>query len=289
MASSTSVAAQGAAAGVRSRGRARLLVFPREHGAWGILLVPLVAGGWMGYQPGSLGPLLLFTVAVLALFLLRTPLEAWLGGAAIRAHTAAERALARKAAGLYALLAMLAGFTLLRHGPAAGLLWLGMVAALCGFAQAGLRRLRRETRVPAQVIGAVGLTATAPGAYYVAAGALDQTAYVLWLVNWLFAAHQIHYVHLRIGAAKARTRPEKFRAGRGFVITQSVLLGGLAGVAAASYAPPMLFLAFIPALVRAAVWFQQPQGTLSVRRLGFSELAQNIAFGVLVIVTLQVG
>ena len=55
------------------RGDPVLPIFPREHGAWGMLLIPLgtaagVAGRWDV-------PLTLFLAAVLALFLLRVPAE----------------------------------------------------------------------------------------------------------------------------------------------------------------------------------------------------------------------
>ena len=61
--------------------RARALVFPREHGAWGILLVPLVSGAVVGALGSGfhLPPLLFFLTAALALFLLRTPVESLLG------------------------------------------------------------------------------------------------------------------------------------------------------------------------------------------------------------------
>ena len=60
--------------------RRRALILPREHGAWGILLVPLVTGAAVGLQAGGpFYPVLLFTTAVVALFWLRTPLESWFG------------------------------------------------------------------------------------------------------------------------------------------------------------------------------------------------------------------
>ena len=56
--------------------RQKSLIIPREHGAWGILLVPLVTGAVVGLAAGgsglSLAPL---TVAVLTLFWLRTLVE----------------------------------------------------------------------------------------------------------------------------------------------------------------------------------------------------------------------
>ena len=56
------------------------LIAPREHGAWGLLFVPLVTGGAVGLLAGGdVAPLIAFTVAALGLFWIRTPLESWLG------------------------------------------------------------------------------------------------------------------------------------------------------------------------------------------------------------------
>lgn len=54
--------------------RVRALVVPREHGAWGLLLVPLFTRVVAGYaSEHRIGPLLIFMVAALSLFWLRTP------------------------------------------------------------------------------------------------------------------------------------------------------------------------------------------------------------------------
>ena len=80
-------------------GRRRSLVFPREHGAWGILLVPLVTGASAGLLAGGrAGPLAPLSIAVLALFWLRTPVESWMGTAPVRVRTGSELELVRNAA-----------------------------------------------------------------------------------------------------------------------------------------------------------------------------------------------
>jgi hypothetical protein len=47
------------------------------------------------------------------------------------------------------------------------------------------------------MIGAAGLTATAPAAYYVVTSRLDAAAWSLWAANLMFAMNQIQYVQLR--------------------------------------------------------------------------------------------
>ena len=76
----------------------------------------------------------------------------------------------------------------------------------------------------AQLVGTLGLTSTAPAAYYIAAGHLDERAFALWATNWLFAANQIHFVQLRIHAAQAHGFSERFKQGWTFFLTQPAVL-----------------------------------------------------------------
>jgi hypothetical protein len=74
------------------RARRRALIVPREHGAWGLLVVPLFTGVAAGLATAHRAwPLLVFTVATLSLFWLRTPLESFIGTGSLTAHTSGER------------------------------------------------------------------------------------------------------------------------------------------------------------------------------------------------------
>ena len=264
--------------------RTRSFVIPREHGAWGILLVPLVTGGWIGYEAGArIAPLLLFAVAAVALFCLRTPAEVWLETSPLRAQTSAEKRTVLLSIVVYASLAAAALFVLIWSERAVLLLVLGAAAAALFVVQGVLKKLNRRNRIATQMVGALGLTSTAAGAYYLVTGRLDATALLVWGLNWLFATDQIHFVQLRIRAARAATRREKLREGRGFLIgetlTFSVLLlawrfGGLPGAAG---------WAFGPVLARGLLWFFRRSGPLGIHRLGLSELAHALAFGALLI------
>ena len=65
------------------RRRARALIVPREHGAWGLLLVPLVTGAGVAFRESThVVPAVLLLLATLALFWLRTPVESLLGTSA---------------------------------------------------------------------------------------------------------------------------------------------------------------------------------------------------------------
>jgi hypothetical protein len=133
----------------------------------------------------------------------------------------------------------------------------------------------------AQLVGAVSLTCTAPAAFYIGTGRLDQRAFVLWMANWIFAGNQIHFVQLRIHTARAATFSEKFDRGMFFFLAQPALLVALALAPLWRILPPLVIVAFVPAVFRGTLWFFRKPESLDVRRLGWSEMKHGVAFGVL--------
>jgi hypothetical protein len=260
--------------------RRRAMIVPREHGAWGLLLVPLFTGMAAGFAPEHRAwPLLLFIVAVLALFALRTPLESLLGLSAISARTTEERWTALIGSVLYAAVASVCLSVLLWKGRYSGLLAFGVVGACALVMQAVLRKVR--ARMISQIVGALGLTCTAPAAYYIATGRLDATAFALWVANWVFAGNQIHFVQLRIHAARATAFAEKFKRGKMFLVAQPVLLTALGLGTRCHILPALATIAFVPAVVRGSLWFFQGADPLDVKKLGWSEMKHGVAFGLL--------
>jgi hypothetical protein len=265
-------------------GRIRLLVWPREHGAWGILLIPLITGAAAGLKEGrDIVSLALFLVGALAMFCLRTPLETALELTPWRAQTDLEKRAVNIMLGVDTFIAALALGLLLIWKEAYLLLAMGAAVLVIFLAQAALKKLRRENRAASQLIGSLGLTCTAACAFYVVTGRLSLNAFLFWGLNWLFAANQILYVQLRIGASRAADRMEKFRLGRAYLagelLTALLFLGAwLRGIL-----PVALILAFLPVAYRGTIWFFQKPAPLRIHQLGMSELAHAILFGALLI------
>ncbi len=267
----------------RTRGRSFFL--PREHGAWGMLLVPLVTGAAAGNPRGErIIWILLFAAIALGLFCLRTPVEAELEISALRPQNDAERRLIHYSIYIYASVAGSALTVLMLWARAYGLLLLGAAAAISFLLQAILKKLGRKTRMNAQLTGAVALSSTSVGAYYLATGHFGPIAAMIWLANWLFAANQIHFVQLRIHSARAITPREKFRQGRGFLLHQAFCLLLLGLIWRAGWLPGLVLLAFGPLFVRGFAWFIESPRPLQVHRLGISELVYAIVFGMFFIV-----
>jgi hypothetical protein len=271
-----------AAEGTGARARVRALIVPREHGAWGLLLVPLFTGLVVGFASAHrILPLALFTVAALALFWLRTPVESLIGTSPIAAHTPEERRIALTASVVLTVIAASCLAALLWSGQNQGLLWIGAIAAIAMVVQGILRKLSRAARMASQLVGSIGLTATAPAAYYLGSGRLDSMAIILWAANWAFACDQIHFVQLRIHAGRAANFSEKFAKGKFFLLGQIVLVLVLIFAALRQLIPPLVPVAFVPALIRGTRSFFLPPAPLNVKALGWSEMKQGIIFGIL--------
>lgn len=264
--------------------RIRTMVIPREHGAWGLLFVPLVTGAAVGtHSFAAAAAVLLFAIAALSLFWLRTPVESWIGAGPLRAQSSDELRAVITTAAILSSVSAVCLTALFWGGRRFELLVLGGIAALAFAVQAGLKLLGRRYYMAAQIIGALGLTATAPAAYFVATGKLNATAVALWLANWAFAGNQIHFVQLRIHSARLSQARDKLRNGCTFFIGQLLMLVGLLAASRIELRSALALLAFVPALVRGFLWFIPGHKPLQVKRLGWTELVYGMSFGVLLI------
>jgi len=267
-----------------SNSRLRSLIIPREHGAWGMLLVPLATGASVGLLAGGrILPLLWLIGAAIAVFWMRTPVESWLGTSPLRAQPDEERSAVVRVILALALVAAVALAGLCWGGQNIHLLPMGAASALAFVVQAGLKKLGRRTRMPAQIVGAMGLTLTAPAAYSVVTGQVDRTALLLWLTNWLFAVNQIHFVQLCIHAARVTGPVQKLTRGHAFLFGQAGVILVLLATWRTGGLPGLVLVAFVPAFLRGIAWFLKQPGPLVVRRLGWTELAHGVAFGILLI------
>src|ERR1035437_4221566 len=250
MASATSILS------LATRSRRRSFFLPREHGAWGMLLVPLAAGAAAGNPHGDrIIWILLFAAVALGLFCLRTPVEAALGLSPLRPQNDEERRLVHFFIYIYSSVVLVALAVLILWAHAYGLLLLGAAAAIAFLLQAILKQLGRATRMNAQLTGAIAVSSTAAGAYYVATGHFGLVAIIIWLANWIFSANQIHFVQLRIHTVRAATPGEKLRLGKGFLIHQALSLLFLGLIWRAGWLPAFILIAFGPLFARGIAWF----------------------------------
>jgi len=269
--------------------RSRALIIPREHGAWGLLLVPMITGAGLAVRESrNIVPFVLLLTSALALFWLRTPFESLLGTSAMRAQTKDERRTVIVAITILAIVAAIGLGTLLWAGRNTNLWWIGAAAGAAFAGQALLKKFGRSTRMLSQIVGTIGLTASAPAAYYVITGKFDTTAWTLWIVNLAFAGNQIHYVQLRLHTARAEGFQARLSRGWAFAAGQLALTAALTVACVGGLLPQFASLAFAPLLFRGWFYFIQKPAPLAVRKLGWSELAQAATFCVLLVATFSI-
>lgn len=255
------------------------LLVPREHGSWGMWLLPLITGAVTGIAQSNHFPgwaVLWFFVAALTAFLAYQPLEVLLGGSLFKARTSTERQSVVIWILLMVALGGMAAFDLVVLGRGR-VLWFAALGAAC-FAVRIWLGLKRNFRVTRQILGALSLSSAAPAAYYVVCGFLDSKALLLWAANWLFAAGQIEYVQLRVRTIAARTSREKFSAGLNlFAYHLALVIFAFIGTAR-HWAGPLFAIAFIPAMLRILAWIMSKPARINFHSLGFSELFHSLAF-----------
>jgi hypothetical protein len=178
-------------------------------------------------------------------------------------------------------IALIALTGLFWEGMNRDLIWLGIAAAVTFGVQVVLKRGGRSTRVAAELVGAIALTVTAAASYCAATGRMDARGLGLWLASWLFAANQIHFVWLRIRGIRASGLRQKLRLGWTFLGGSLLSLGVMLIAYRLGWIPDLAWIAIGPIWARGIAWFFKKPQPLVIRRLGWSELAHALLFGVL--------
>jgi hypothetical protein len=213
---------------------------PREHGAWGILLIPFATA--VGVADVWNLPVTLLLASVLCFYIARTSY------------------LKKNYRWTVGLLAGCVACTL----PLLFVWKLWWLAAF-GAVAAPLAFRKTERGVAMQLLAVAGLTMTAPAAWYAATGQLE---YRLWLLNALYFAGGIFYVKMHVATAIARQPTKR--------LPVAIYYGALTGLLA--WWP--LGLAFVPVIVRAFVGAARVLPVLRIKRLGWTEVAYSIVFAV---------
>lgn len=250
-----------------------ILMLPREHGAWAMLLMPYLLGtmaaGWGGW------PSLLLLLAILALFSAGRPLELTIQGRR-------NGALLRLA--IYSLAGIVAGLGLLLLYDR-WMLLLGVIPGSVLVLQLWLRMRRLDRTWPVRLVSIAALSATGPAAYYAASSALDNTALAVWLLPFAYSGASVFYVRLYYRPL-SKGRGSSDLEGR--VAAEHQMLGFLAVVLAATAAlgvtgvlPPLAIVAFVPLAVKAIIACGRRGSRPALQRLGLEELAHSLLFLVL--------
>ncbi len=256
---------------------------PKEHGAWAMLYTPLALGvAAAGRLPWTV---LLVVVAATLVFTGREGLAAW--SRARKQGRAPEPALGLVLAELG--VAAGCGAVLVLRERLFGLVPLAIAAfALFTIHFAQLRR-REQRTFEAEILAIVGLTLTAPAAYYVTRGHWDATAVWLWALCALYFASSVFYVKLRVLALQPRKDREHRGVRTGAIAYHAILLAALVGLVVAGKLPVVVLLAFLPILARTTWSLVRPARSVNLRRVGVLEILYSVNFLVFTVLAFSRG
>lgn len=245
------------------------MLWPREHGAWGLVTAPLVLGTGVAARAGGDRWLAwgAMVTTIGALFLVRTPLEALLGLGTVRASCEPEIAAARWRAILWGTLAL--------AGAAVTSIFL-RPETFTLFAMIGLVAYATQWLLPkaqAQLAVGIAFAAGAPATYVALTGHAGGVALALAVLAGVLVANQVSYVQLEISALKNSARPARLRGGWLFLAFQTSTIAGLAWGLRAHAITWLVALGFTPLLGRGYWHFVHATKRAALKRLGFTELA----------------
>lgn len=251
------------------------LNLPREHGAWAMLYVPFVLGVTV---TGKINwAIILLFLSTTALFISRESLLIW-WRARKRGRRSANANDARRLLLIYLLLAAGAGIPLIL---AYGYYWL-LPLALIGSAFLAINGWQaadfEDRSVEGEVMAIVGLTMTAPAAYYVASGKINQTAFWLWGLSAAYFASSVFYIKLRVTGLHAKKVEDKRRACLQCAGYHVFLLASLLALAFTHSLPLFALIAFAPALARTLRSLLKPERQLNLKRIGIAEIIYSLIF-----------
>lgn len=253
---------------------------PKEHGAWAVLFVPMLIGASVAGE-FTLNVLFL-AFASLGVFLSYVPAQTLLREWFI-ASPAPERVRAAKFWAVGYLGAAALFMLPLFFQNLWWLLGIGTLSIIAFLANFVLTRHYSKT-VLSDLISVVGLTLSAPAAYYTVAGKLDQTAVMLWLMNFLFFGSGIVYVHTKLRAAVKRPDLplyEKLRLGKLNLLYHFAVLAIVGILAVKNFTPLFAVVAFVPMTIHAIYGTLKLSNTVRFKNLGLILLAHALIFALL--------
>jgi hypothetical protein len=263
----------------------RHVALPGDHGAWVLLLGPLLIGLCAGGRWRTVS--LYLTVAVLAAFMIRQPITL-----VVKAYSGRRSGDVLPAAwfwtAVYAAIGLLhvVGLVIRGYGYLLYLALPGLPVFVWHLWLVSRRAERRQWLVELLASGALALAA--PAGMWVGLGRPDPTGWLLWCIVWAQSVTSIAHAYMRLaqrGLDRTPARPERLRMGAAPLVASLgalavVLVLGLEGIL-----PRWLFVPYALQAVEVIRGVSRPAIGLKPRAIGFRQLAVSTLFTVLFILT----
>jgi hypothetical protein len=246
------------------------VISPAEHGSWGWLLIPFVAGVVVA---GTLNlPAAIFLLASLSAFLLRQPAAVWLRCRIGRSDPAKQAIASSLTISLFILAAT--SMAALLFWKRYQLWWIVIlfVVLFSAYLYANLSGKTVLRSLWNEIFAAVGLASTSPAVIIAANGGITRPQLAIGIFMAIQNVMGALYIRLRIADQHG------LKANR-FSVLSTHALGVLFSMGICLYLNlnPFLIAPFLLALIR-SIWFAaKPEPVASMKRLGFTEVAFELA------------
>ncbi len=251
---------------------------PREHGAWAVLLVPMVIVSSIK-QAASL-ELVLLALSTVALFVATVPLETILRNMFLARQESQKVRTAKMWATFYSALSVFLATPLLLQG----FWWLmgfGILALFVFVATFFLVRSSQKTIV-SDLIATIGLSITGLSSYYLIEGTLDVVGLQIWGFNVLFFGSTVFYVHMKIRATRFKENgfgiKERLSIGKLNLAYHVATVAVVTVLASLHYTTELALVAFLPMLIHSIYGTVKLSNTVRFKNLGFILVGQSVLF-----------
>lgn len=256
-------------------------IIPKEYGAWAVLFVPMVVGiiisGKFSLQ------VLWLALSAFSMFMSYVPIHTLLRIWAGVSQRDEEIQISKFWGAVYLSFGVMFILPLLQNG-----FWLllpiGAVGGISYTLNFFLTRLTVKS-IASDLIAVLGLTLSAPSAYYIVTGVIDQTALTLWLLNFLFFGCSIFYVHMKIQAISLKKSKlsfiDKMSVGKLNLLYHISVLTIVILLMLQHYTPRLAVIAFLPMVVHGIYGTLKLKSSVRFKNLGFLLLGQSVLFGFL--------
>lgn len=257
--------------------RPRWFIFPKEHGAWAMWIVPGVVGA--GLAGGNYGLSALFLTAVLLWYWARYPFWQW-----ARSHGRRFPSDAMPSVVVIGLAgAIMASALAVAYGRW-GIFVFGAVVAAAAGAHLFLLMRSNERAIAAEFAGIASLALTGPATYYFATGTLDSQAFLSWLLPSLFFGSSVFAVKLRVEGYTQKKAGKSYRPLAVALAAYQLLVPVVVLVVVAfGFTSYWVLFAFVPVTLQ-AVWTPMSlKSPPKLKRLGLIWSLNSVVFTALIL------
>ncbi|MCS7229124.1 MAG: YwiC-like family protein [Candidatus Kryptonium sp.] len=261
-----------------------MVIFPKEHGSWAILLIPFLIGAKVGGKFDI--KTILFLVSVLSIFLSYQPA---LMLAKSRLKISSENVKdAMSSFLIFIPFAVISSLILIFYFNLYGLLIFGGIGVVAFLIQLYLAKLNLDKTYGGQIFATGVLVLTAPSAYYVGVGRFDPLMFHLYFLCLMFFGSGIIYVRMKISALA--TKKEKFTFGEKIFIGRYNLAYHLAilfliiVLFIRGSIGWLTFAGFLPVIIHSIMGTFMLERKVIFKRLGWIETIYSILFAIVIII-----